>query len=53
MGKTVKGTPGPGQEWWGKRPLVGTIVSRKGTAWWKRYLHKIERREAKKHLRRD
>lgn len=38
-----------GKEWWGKRPLSNTSVSRKkGMKLWKRLLHKIERREAKK-----
>jgi hypothetical protein len=53
MGKSFKGTPGPGKDWWGKRPLAGTPVSRRGMRWWKRQLHKIERQEMKRHLRRD
>lgn len=37
-----------GKEWWGKRPLSGTSVSRKtGMKKQKRRLHKIERRQAK------
>lgn len=53
MGKTVKGTPSPGQEWWGRRPLAGISVGRRGTRWWKRRLHKLERQAAKRHLKRD
>lgn len=38
-----------GKEWWGKRPLSNTSVSRKsGMKFWKRLLHKIERRMGKK-----
>jgi hypothetical protein len=38
-----------GKDWWGKRPLSGTSVSRKkGMSFWKRLLHKIERKEGKK-----
>lgn len=34
-----------GKEWWGKRPLSNTCVNRnKGMKYWKRLLHKIERR---------
>ena len=37
-----------GKEWWGKRPLINTSVSRnKGMKLWKRLLHKIERRQGK------
>lgn len=33
-----------GKEWWGKRPLSNTSVSRnKGMKFWKRQLHKVER----------
>lgn len=38
-----------GKEWWGKRPLAGYPVSRrsKTNKFFKRLLHKIERREGK------
>ena len=37
-----------GKQWWGKRPLKNMPVSRnKGMKYWKRLLHKIERRRAK------
>jgi len=37
-----------GKEWWGKRPLSGKSVSLKyGMKFWKRLLHKIERRNNK------
>lgn len=37
-----------GKDWWGKRPLSGIPVSNnKGMKFWKRLLHKIERREAR------
>lgn len=40
-----------GKEWWGKRPLSGTSVSRKnGMKFWKRLLHKKERQNGKKDL---
>lgn len=37
-----------GKEWWGKRPLSYMGVSRKGMKFWKRLLHKIERKQGKK-----
>jgi|GEM_PF-2806570 len=38
-----------GKEWWGKRPLSCTAVLRKGgMKFYKRLLHKIERREGKR-----
>jgi len=37
-----------GKDWWGKRPLAGTPVSSKGMKWWKRLLHKIERKQGVK-----
>lgn len=35
-----------GKDWWGKRPLSGTPVSKRSKTmkFWKRLLHKIERR---------
>jgi len=40
-----------GKEWWGKRPLSNTGVSRnKGMKYWKRLLHKIERNNWKKDI---
>jgi len=37
-----------GKEWWGKRPLSGLGVKRKGgMAFWKRLLHKKERKIGK------
>ena len=35
------------KDWWGKRPLSGIAVSRKGMKYWKRVVHKIERRAGK------
>lgn len=43
-----------GKEWWGKRPLSGTEVSRKnGMKFWKRLLHKKERQEGKEQCDND
>ena len=40
-----------GKEWWGKRPLSNTAVSKsKGMKFWKRLLHKIERQQAKNEI---
>jgi hypothetical protein len=36
-----------GKEWWGKRPLSNISVSKKGMKFWKRLLHKVERRIGK------
>lgn len=41
-----------GKEWWGKRPLSNTSVSRnKGMKFWKRKLHKVERVNGNKHIK--
>lgn len=41
-----------GKEWWGKRPLSHTSVSRnKGMKFWKKLLHKIERGEGKTEIK--
>lgn len=41
--------PNLDKEWWGKRPLSNTSVPRKGSMkFWKKLLHKIERRIGKK-----
>jgi transposase-like protein len=38
-----------GKDWWGKRPITGIAVSRKKSMkFWKKILHKIERRTWKK-----
>lgn len=37
-----------GKEWWGKRPLSNTSVGLKGMKFWKRILHKKERKINKK-----
>ena len=38
-----------GKDWWGKRPLSNTSVSSRSKTmkFWKRLLHKIERRQGK------
>ena len=41
-----------GRQWWGKRPLSGLSVTRNvGAKFWKRLLHKIERRIGKKQIK--
>ena len=42
-----------GKEWWGKRPLRNTSVNKNGMKFWKRLLHKIERKTGKKDLNND
>lgn len=43
-GKNAEKNGNTGKEWWGKRPLSNTSVSRnKGMKFWKRQLHKVER----------
>jgi hypothetical protein len=40
-----------GKEWWGKRPLAYMSVSgNHGMKFWKRLLHKIERKQGKKEI---
>jgi hypothetical protein len=49
MAKGLNAQRTNGKEWWGKRPLSMTSVSRKhGMKKAKRHLHKIERKQAKK-----
>jgi len=50
MAKGENASKQRGKDWWGKRPLAGTPVSHKGMKWWKRLLHKIERKEGKNQL---
>lgn len=40
------------RDWWGKRPLSNYPVSKnsKVNKWWKRLLHKIERKQGKKQI---
>ena len=39
-----------GKEWWGKRPLSGLSTGMRTQKWWKRLLHKIERKMGKKEI---
>ena len=53
MSRTERQGPFPGNEWWGKRPFAGTPKgSKRNARWYKRRLHKKERREAKDARRR-
>lgn len=47
QGHGTNGQPvtAPGRDWWGKRPLNGHPVGKRNS-FWKRVVHKIERREA-------
>ena len=48
QGKNAEKCGRSGKEWWGKRPLNNLSVSRtKGMKWWKRLLHKRERKQGK------
>lgn len=39
----------PGAEWWGKRPKTYTVKgSKRFAGWFKRQLHKSERRQARR-----
>lgn len=53
MSKSFKTGRSPGKEWWGKRPMAGFPISEKYNQWWKRRLHKLERKEAEKAIRRE
>lgn len=51
MSRSERGTPAPGAEWWGKRPLASKVSKgSRYTKWWKRQLHKAERREGRDDL---
>lgn len=39
-----------GKEWWARRPLSGVSVGGKYMKFWKRLLHKAERRQGKKEI---
>lgn len=39
-----------GKEWWGKRPLAGVSTGGRYMKFWKRLLHKIERRQGKEEI---
>lgn len=39
-----------GKDWWGKRPLSGLCHDSGRMRFWKRLLHKIERRQGKKEI---
>jgi hypothetical protein len=48
-GENAKKNGNTGKEWWGKRPLNNLSVSEnKGMKYWKRLLHKIERKQWQK-----
>lgn len=44
MSRTIKGSKGPGYEYWSKRPLSGAPPGK----WWKKMTHHIERQRNKK-----
>jgi hypothetical protein len=50
MSRSRKKVKHPGKDWWGKRPFAGTGVSNNAGVMkkWKRFLHKVERQQAKK-----
>ena len=48
-GKNAEKRGHSGKEWWGKRPLNNLSVS-KSMKFWKRLLHKIERRQGKNQI---
>ena len=41
------------RDWWGKRPYSGISVSRHGMKLFKRLVHKVERQEAKKYIKKE
>jgi hypothetical protein len=43
MSRTIK-AKAQHRDWWGKRPLSGLAHASGRMRWWKRHLHKIERR---------
>jgi hypothetical protein len=53
-GKNAEKKGQNGKEWWGKRPLNNLSVSNnKGMKFWKKLLHKIERRQGKNQTSND
>ena len=40
-----------GKEWWGKRPLSGVSGDHKNMKFWKRLLHKMERKIGKRDIK--
>lgn len=52
QGENARKSSKRGKDWWGKRPLAGYGVSvrSKTNKFFKRLLHKIERKEGKQHI---
>ena len=53
MSRTVRGSAGVEKDWWAKRPLSSFIYHShrpRITKFWKKLLHKIERRQGKEKL---
>jgi len=42
-----------GKEWWSRRPLAGISAGGRYMRYWKRLLHKLERKAAKKEIETD
>ena len=55
QGERAEGRGKRGKEWWNKRPLAGHSVSTNaGTnKWFKRLLHRIERRQNKEVVKKE
>lgn len=48
MSRTVKGSPSPGTDWWGRRPLSSWARPGRNTKWLKRLVAKKERAQGRK-----
>ena len=55
QGENAKSRSKRGKEWWGKRPLSSYPISVRSRTnkFFKRLLHKIERRQAKETIKRE
>lgn len=47
MSRSFSGSKSPGSEWWGKRPLSSLSYEYPYSKFWKRQLHKKERKQGK------
>lgn len=51
MSRSIKGSKGPGYEYWGKRPGKGAYGGDGGSAFGKRLTHKAERQQGRRQVK--
>ena len=51
MSRTQRARIDPTLDWWGKRPMAGHPAETRQQKWWKRRLHKLERKLGRREAR--